>query len=45
MDHLLLHCGCAYVTWSYVFRLYRVCLVLSHSVVNLLNGWHNWSGK
>ena len=45
MDHLLLHCGFACVMWSYVFRLYGVHLVMSHRVVDLLNGWHNWFGK
>ena len=45
MDHLLLHCGFACVMWSYVFRLYGVHLVMSHRVVDLLNGLHNWFGK
>uniref|UniRef100_A0A2N9IMF7 Amino acid permease/ SLC12A domain-containing protein n=1 Tax=Fagus sylvatica TaxID=28930 RepID=A0A2N9IMF7_FAGSY len=36
VDHLILHCGFAYVMWSYVFGLFGVHWVMSHRVIDLL---------
>ena len=45
VDHLILHCGFAYVMWSYVFGLFGVHWVMSHRLIDLLVGWRNWFGK
>ena len=45
MNHLLLHCGKAYRLWSFIFRIFGISWVPSHSMTDFLFSRWNWLGK
>ena len=45
VDHLLLHYGKTHRLWCFIFRIFEISWVSSHTVSDLLFSWWNWLGK